>query len=175
MSDGASWAEGWDLERALARIRERVTALGPGPCREERHPGYVRLRFPLPSGSEYAFAADIYEGLENLELTAELPTEGGAPFCFWVLALERAGAGRFEEMLAQFEESLAVVLTHPTRIRQTRKRLSWSFRCEYFDDGWIGLGALTLLRTDVSVPAIAGRERIYQAAAWSDGPRPGTT
>ncbi len=171
-----TWAEGWDLERVLARLRERVTALGPGPCVEERHPGYVRLRFPLPPGSEYAFAADVYDGLENLELTAELPrAEGEAPFCFWVLALERMGAGPFEEMLASFERSLVALLRHPTRIRQTRKLLSWSFRCEYFDEGWIGLGGVSVLRADVSIPAIAGRERIYSAAAWSDGPAPATT
>lgn len=156
-----AWADGFELDQVISELTTLVRETSPGvPVTEARHEGWTRLELSADAEADYSFSVAVYHDLEDLQLAAD-PAGTSEAVHFWCLPLERYDFSDFSEMLEVLKRHLRRILRHPTRIRQTRGWITWTFECEVMEGEWKRLYGHTCLRSMSDVPPLEGRERVY--------------
>ena len=121
----------------------------------------VHLDLPLPTSAEYGFQLWVYP---EKQISARLLGSNSRGY-FWYMPFEEAAYGNsIEKVDLAFLRAVELLISHETRIIQTRGLLTSSFRCEYGSNvDWTHLSSHSALTLGFSrqIPHIAGRKRIY--------------
>ena len=153
--------------RRQAIVTRAQAALRDLQCTVHDEGKITRFRFPKLPTSEYHFEATVSE--DDVQVEAVLSGQRDRPskesyFWYWPedLLNEPADGQTVTAGLAMIRQ----LLTHETRIRQSRGWFFWNFRCEYREgDRWKHLSTTGSLRGGIPVPAITGKQRLYVASA----------
>jgi hypothetical protein len=131
--------------------------------------GVQRVDLPFAPTAEYRLRLWFFENGER-EIQARLINEDlyamSSPLYFWHYPFELSDFHNSPEELAErFDKDLIKLLHMPTRIRQRRGWFLWYFCLEGEERrAWTPFYAHAALR-GFRVPAIEGRERVYEAPA----------
>lgn len=155
------WADGVELEEVAKELKTFVNEISPDTSvTEVRKERYTKLELSTDPGAEYSFSITVHHDLEDLQLAAE-PREAMEDPYFWYCPLERADFMTFSEMLEALKSHLKQVLLYPSRIRQTRGWIFWTFTCEVMKERWRPVYSHACLRGMFAVPPIEGKERVF--------------
>lgn len=123
--------------------------------------GRREFRFTPPPGADYRFEIHAYRDGEA-HLSASLVGERPAGEYFWYVALELPDFGSTEELADELLKRAQRIMAHPSRIRQSRGWVLWTFHAEYEENGeWSGVGGVSALKWGFRPPKIQVRERMY--------------
>jgi hypothetical protein len=156
-----------DATRALLRA-----LLPTAPIEERGNSERLTFVLPWPAGGDYRIAATV-EG-EEASLSAERRGATAGEY-FWYHPFEDADFRGVGALYAAFHRELEILVSHPTRVIQSRRLLSWEFGCEYESTaGWQRLYGHAVMRWNGGVPAIDGDRRVYSSPALARGASPGS-
>lgn len=149
----------------VRRLRVRLPDLAMAP---QRDVDFDTVLLPSAPGSDYQFVL-MFADDNEASIEARLVGDGAhvAPDdYFWYSPFEELAFPSEEARADGIVEMVVLLLTHRTRIIQTRGVLFWSFKAEVESDGgWMPLLSHLALRRFFSAPNIEGRRRVYQAHA----------
>lgn len=155
------WADGFEPVAVVSELKAVVREASPGSTMTElRQEGWTKLELTADDGADYSFSVGVYHDLEDLELIAE-PTGTVDDVYFWALPLERPDFEDFPEMLETLKGYVRRVLLNPTRIRQTRGWILWTFVCEVRQEEWQPLYRHACVRGLTRVPRAKEKERVF--------------
>jgi hypothetical protein len=123
---------------------------------------FHKVKFPFKENADYQFSIDLHE---EPVLYAELISMKSLDYHFWYRPFELAEFKQEgQELKKCLLETLALILSHDTRIIQARRLLFWSFQLEYkLPSDWKYLYGLDALKGSFHVPVIEGKTKIYFA------------
>lgn len=153
------------LDDRVGRAASWLRSIDPNlTATRESGSGYDFVDFPRSPGAEYFFRVILTEN--DYSLAAVLTSDPEAHM-FWHQSFERLGAESLDPVEEAFREFVVDVLSHESRIIQSRGLLFHRFTCEVLrGEVWERVGGRILaLRTHVGVPRISGRGREYRAPA----------
>lgn len=160
--------EGKGIPVTMDTLRASLQKLMPGwlPPVERLEKCY-RIALPIPPGADYGFDLRVYNNGGG-DISAVLLGHGLGEF-FWFQEIECGPRVAQGEIVESLVEIAAKVVRFPSRIRQSRGWLWWSFRCEVLEEGqWQRLaGIVACLRWDSRVSLTAERSYLFQSPPLS--------
>ena len=150
-------------------IDSLIDQLRPMSQKIERRPrgddSFWEITFPASADADYSFCAYVYEDGEAGVSAVRTGAEDDE--YFWSVTFESPDFDSIEEIGKHLVDTVSRLLSHDTRIIQSKGLVNVGFDCAYSDnEGWHSVGGNAALRfSNLIIPKIDGKEKEYRASA----------
>ncbi len=153
------------IERTEAFLRAQ---LGMHARFQPGGPEWSQLSLPPAPDAEYTFEIHVYEDGEP-QICARLLNDDSDRY-FWYHPFEVPDFGSVDERDSGFFEALELLVTKPSRIRQSKGWFLCRFICEVLDNGqWRRVGPTMSALTFTTFRFPPGRNRTYTSPPSTKG------